>query len=169
MLYKASYQSPLGEMSLLSDETYLLGLWFNEQKYFGSAYYLNLAQKDESSPITEAIEWLNQYFRGENPNSQKIKIKPEVTEFRKRVLKILSDIPYGTLITYKEISNLLQINDEKKRNMSQAVGGAVSHNPISIIIPCHRVVGSDGSLTGYAGGLDKKRALLALEQNSLIK
>ena len=155
MLYKASYQSPLGEMSLLSDETYLLGLWFNEQKYFGSAYDLNLAQKDESLPITEAIEWLNQYFRGENPNSQKIKLKPEVTEFRKRVLKILSDIPYGTLITYKE--------------MSQAVGGAVGHNPISIIIPCHRVVGSDGSLTGYAGGLDKKRALLALEQNSLIK
>lgn len=96
-------------------------------------------------------------------------MKPEVTEFRKKVLKILSDVPYGSLITYKEISNLLQVNEEKKRNMSQAVGGAVGHNPFSIIIPCHRVVGTDGSMTGYAGGLENKKALLTLEQAHLKK
>jgi methylated-DNA-[protein]-cysteine S-methyltransferase len=164
MLYKKNYQSPLGEMTLLSDETYLLGLWFKEQKYFAANYDLNRAKEDKSLPLINAIEWLESYFKGETPDSKKIKLKPEVTEFRKKVLKILIDVPYGSLITYKEISNLLQINEEKKRNMSQAVGGAVGHNPLSIIIPCHRVVGTDGSLTGYAGGLEKKKTLLALEQ-----
>ena len=163
------YQSPLGELVILSDETYLLGLWFKNQKYFAANYDLKQAKNSKSNPINLAIEWLNQYFKGEIPDSKKIKLKPEVTEFRKKVLKILTELPYGSLITYKEISNLLQLNETNPRNMSQAVGGAVGHNPISIIIPCHRVVGTDGSLTGYAGGLDKKKALLALEKLHSIK
>lgn len=169
MLYKADYQSPLGEMTLLGDESCLLGLWFKEQKYFSLGYDLSEAKNDENLPIIKATEWLNQYFRGENPSSKMIKLNPVVTEFRKKVLKILGDVPYGTLITYKQISKELQPNEQNPRNMSQAVGGAVAHNPISIIIPCHRVVGADGSLTGYAGGLDKKKALLALEQSDSIK
>lgn len=169
MLYKADYQSPLGEMTLLADESCLLGLWFKEQKYFSLGYDLSEAKNGENLPIIKATEWLNQYFRGENPSSKMIKLNPEVTEFRKKVLKILGDVPYGTLITYKQISKALQPNEQNPRNMSQAVGGAVAHNPISIIIPCHRVVGTDGSLTGYAGGLDKKKTLLALEESDSIK
>ena len=103
MLTKKNYQSPLGEITLLSDETYLLGVWFKEQKYFAANYDLNQAKEDKSLPIINAIDWLDAYFKGENPDFKKIKLKPEVTEFRKKVLKILSDVPYGSLITYKEI------------------------------------------------------------------
>lgn len=109
--------------------------------------------------------WLEQYFLGNNPDVLDVPLNPEVTSFRKMVLKTVGNVPYGQTITYKQIANTLQQNDSSiQSNKARAVGNALGHNPIMIIIPCHRVIGSNGSLMGYAGGLDRKRLLLNLEE-----
>ena len=167
-LYKAFFKSKLGTLTLLSDDSYLLGLWFNGQKYFGAGYDLSLVKVFPSSPIKSAQKWLTAYFAGQKPDPSTVPVKPDVSAFRQKVLKELQKVPYGELVTYKELSDRVQKGQKNKVNKARAIGNAVGHNPISLIIPCHRVIGSDGSLTGYAGGLDRKRALLKME-NPLSK
>ena len=166
-LYKEFFESELGTLTLLSDEKNLLGLWFNGQKYFGADYDLSVAKVFSTRPIKQALKWLTNYFAGQTPDPFAVPIKPNVSTFSQKVLKELQKVPYGELTTYKELSNRVQ-KGQNKINLARAVGNAVKHNPISLIIPCHRVIGSDGSLTGYAGGLQRKRALLKME-NPQIK
>lgn len=155
MDYIYHYKSPIGMITMASDGETLIGLWFDGQKYFGDS--LGEAYEEKMLPIFEqTINWLDIYFSGGIPDFTPA-LTMRTTEFRKNVWNIMLSIPYGETMTYGEIAKKLQ-------SMSaQAVGGAVGHNSISLIIPCHRVVGSDGSLTGYAGGIDKKIKLLALE------
>ena len=161
MVYTCVYKSPLGNMLLAADEIGLTGLWFEEQKYFANTLPMEQILK-ETPILAEAKHWLDLYFSGEEPTFVP-PLHPAGSDFRKAVWQILLQIPYGKTMTYGEIAREIA----KIRNVShmsaQAVGGAVGHNAISIIIPCHRVVGTNGSLTGYAGGIDKKIALLELE------
>lgn len=162
MLYQTQYNSPIGKILLVSDEQYLIGAWIEGQKYFANTIKNQNIKQEQNKILTETKRWLDAYFDGKEPSIQQLSLLPSGSEFQKKVWKILCEIPYGKTITYGEIKNRLQL--ETKRNVSaQAVGNAVGHNPISIIIPCHRVVGKDGNLTGYAGGIDKKIKLLMLE------
>lgn len=165
MKYLSYYNSPIGNLTLLADEKYLYGLWMENQKYFGSNYDLSKYPEKDTSILRCAMLWLDDYFSGKNVTPHDLPLNPEVSNFRRKVVDILMQVPYGETITYGEISNELQKNQLIKKNMSQAVGGAVGHNPISIIIPCHRVLGKNGSLTGYAGGIERKNFLLNLENN----
>lgn len=193
MLYRSIYSSPLGRILILFHEGTLLGLYFEGQKEFnvlikdeevknfddGKGFEIkdknlrceNLGH-DKNKVSGEKIcddkiledtkKWLDLYFSGEEPNFTP-RLKLEGTEFRRDVWKILLEIPYGETLSYKDIAEKLMASGKYERMSSQAVGGAVGHNPISIIIPCHRVVGTSGSLTGYAGGLARKVKLLELE------
>ena len=160
MVYLCNVKSPVGDITLASDGINLIGLWIDGQKYYARTIKGETTFKD--LPIFDKTKkWLDQYFKGKIPNIE-LSLKPQGSEFQEMVWKILKQIPYGKTITYGEIAK--KIEKLTGRNASaQAVGGAVGHNPISIIIPCHRVVGSTGSLTGYAGGIDKKIKLLELE------
>ena len=157
------YPSPIGSITISSNGTALTGLWFDGQKYF--AQTLSKPYEEKLLPVFEdTIRWLDIYFGGDIPA-----LTPELclqsTLFRKAVWDILLTIPYGETMTYGEIAKILAQNIGKEKMSAQAVGGAVGHNPVSIIVPCHRVVGADGSLTGYAGGIDRKKFLLELEGN----
>ncbi|MQS89791.1 methylated-DNA--[protein]-cysteine S-methyltransferase [Companilactobacillus mishanensis] len=163
MYLKSAYNSPLGEMILLSHDDFLVGAWFSGQAHFGAGYDMDSIESGVNSPIRLASDWLDDYFSGNQPAIFSVPLKPEVTSFRGLVLEVLTSIPYGKTITYKEISDRIGEMRGGQKSAARAVGGAVGHNPISIIIPCHRVVGADGSLTGYAGGIDRKIALLDLE------
>ena len=155
MLFLTHYASPLGPILLAADETGLTGLWFEGQKYFPS--FLGVDYQEKETPVlTETVRWLDVYFSGKDPGFLP-PLHPQGSPFRQTVWDILLTIPRGQTITYGEIARRLGVRS------AQAVGGAVGHNPISILIPCHRVVGSDGSLTGYAGGFDRKTRLLQLE------
>ena len=157
MDYIQPYTSSLGNITLASDGTYLTGLWFDGQKFDRATLSKSYIEKD--LPVFEEVKhWLNIYFSGKEPDFMP-PIQTESTAFRMQVWKILTSIPYGQTITYGEIAK--KISDTMS---CQAVGQAVGHNPISIIIPCHRVVGADGSLTGYAGGIERKIKLLELER-----
>lgn len=161
MQYMSKYQSPLGEILIASDEIGITGLWFAGQKYF--ALYLDKENEEKEIPVLkDAKKWLDIYFSGKEPNF-KLPLHFTGTEFQNEVWEILYSIPYGKTMTYGEIANILAKRKGLKRMSAQAVGGAVGHNPISIIVPCHRVVGSNGSLTGYAGGIKKKQYLLEHE------
>jgi len=160
MQYTAHYASPFGPITLASDGTSLVGLWFDGQKYFAAT--LEDAHKQKSLPVfEEARRWLDIYFSGKEPDFLP-PLAPKATPFRKKVWDILLSIPYGQTMTYGEIAKAIA-REQSSRMSAQAVGGAVGHNPISIIVPCHRVVGTNGSLTGYADGIDKKVQLLTLE------
>lgn len=160
MDYVAKYASPLGEIFLASDGENLTGLWFDNQKYFMNI--LSSENEERMLPIfVKVSSWLDRYFNGEKPEVD-FSIKPRGSEFRQLVWNRLIQIPYGETITYGEIAEELELRIGKPMS-AQAVGGAVGHNPISVIIPCHRVVGANGNLTGYAGGIDKKVYLLNLE------
>lgn len=162
MIYTYPYFSPLGPMTLASDGAALIGAWFNGQKYFPKR--LSLDSKEEKIAVLEQTQtWLERYFQGRQPDFT-LPLQLIDTPFRIAVWKILQEIPYGKVVTYKEIA-------EKMGNKmsAQAIGGAVGHNPISIIIPCHRVVGSNGSLTGYAGGIQRKLQLLTIEQADISR
>ena len=162
MVYTYHYTSPLGSITLASDGKSLTGLWFDGQKYF--PYKLISESIETELPIfTQTCNWLDIYFSGRNPDFIP-PISLNTTPFRKAVYDILLTIPYGHTMTYGEIANIIAKQKGVERMSAQAVGGAVGHNPVSIIIPCHRVVGADGSLTGYAGGLNKKIELLKLEK-----
>ena len=161
MQYTSQYKSPLGNILLAADEIGLTGLWFEGQKYF--ALYLDKEHKEKDLPVLqEAKRWLDIYFAGKEPNF-KLPLHFTGTPFQNEVWEILYAIPYGQTKTYGEISQILAGKKGLAKMSAQAVGGAVGHNEISIIVPCHRVVGASGSLTGYAGGINKKIELLKLE------
>ncbi len=162
MEYLKKYSSPIGILTLSSDGENLTGLWIEGQKYFGRTLEKETSEKD-LAVFEKAAEWLDSYFRGERPK-MRLPLAPKGSDFQKEVWKILMTIPYGETITYSQIAKKIAENRGIPSMSAQAVGGAVGHNPISIIIPCHRVVGSDGSLTGYAGGIQKKKALLQIEK-----
>ena len=199
MIYKKLYDSPLGEILILGDLEGILGIYFESQREFDDLINnkeiknfedtKNFGLKDknikgksffneknevsgedicENKIFDETKKWLDIYFSREEPKfTPKLNIKG--SEFRKDVWKILLEIPYGKTLTYKAIAEKLVMSGKYKKMSAQAVGGAVGHNPISIIIPCHRVVGASGSLTGYAGGLDRKVKLLELEGVNMNK
>ncbi len=138
----------------------LIGLWLEGQKYYLSNIKTETKRKDDDKVLVETKKWLDRYFNGESPSINELEINPIGSEFRKAVWKILCDIPYGKVLTYSDIAKIIAKKKGVEKISAQAVGGAVGHNPISIIVPCHRVVGKDGSLTGYAGGIDRKVYLL---------
>ncbi len=148
---------------MASDGEHLVGLWMEGQKYYAATLKGEARQNEELPIFAQTAAWLNSYFAGETPAITKLPLAPTGGEFRQAVWKILCQIPYGEVITYGGIAKAMAAQKGLKTMSSQAVGGAVGHNPISIIIPCHRVVGATGSLTGYAGGIAKKIALLTLE------
>lgn len=161
MQYISRYQSPMGEILLAADEIGLTGLWFEGQKYF--ALYLDKEHEEKELPAFEqAKKWLAIYFSGKEPEFQ-VPLHFIGTDFQNEVWEILYSIPYGKTMTYGEIAKQLAAKRGLKHMSAQAVGGAVARNEISIIVPCHRVVGTSGSLTGYAGGIERKIALLRLE------
>lgn len=162
MLYSTRYDSPLGTISMAADGQRLVGIWIEGQKYFAATVRADIPQKDDLPLFVQAKEWLDAYFSGKKPAISLLPLAPSGSDFRKSVWDMLCEIPYGEVTTYGEIARKLTTRANKSMS-AQAVGGAVGHNPISIIIPCHRVVGTNGSLTGYAGGIDKKIALLRLE------
>lgn len=150
---------------MASDGTALTGLWFDGQKYFADTVLEEHIEK--SLPIFDDVsKWLDIYFGGKEPDFMPL-VTFETTPFRKAVWDILVTIPYGKTMTYGEIADIIAGQKGIDKMSAQAVGGAVGHNPVSIIIPCHRVVGTGGSLTGYAGGIDKKIQLLKLEKTDM--
>jgi methylated-DNA-[protein]-cysteine S-methyltransferase len=155
--FTCSLDTPLGKMTASADDEALTGLWFDGQKYFPD---ISGWQAKNDHPVFKTLRsWLADYFAGKKmATSYKglFKLRPQGTEFRQKVWKALLKIPYGRLSSYGDIA-------KQTGFYPRAVGGAVGHNPISLLIPCHRVVGSDGKLTGYAGGLDRKKALLEIE------
>jgi len=165
MYYATTYSSPVGQITLACDgegET-LVGLWTEGQKYHGGTIPETMAENSGMPVFDAAKHWLDRYFAGGKPAISELPLAPIGGAFRQGVWNILREIPYGKVITYGEIAKKLGCKS------SQAAGGAVGHNPISIIIPCHRVVGANGSLTGFAGGIDMKIKLLALEGVDMSK
>lgn len=162
MDYTYHYQSPLGGITLSSNGTELTGLWFDGQKYFGDT--LPKEYEEKALPIfAQTVRWLDIYFGRKAPDFTP-PILMKTTPFRKAVWEIMLTIPFGKTMTYGEIADRIAKQKGLSKMSAQAVGGAVGHNSISLIIPCHRVVGTNGSLTGYAGGIDKKVQLLELER-----
>ena len=163
MIYTTYYESQVGRMLLAEKDGALIGAWIEGQKYFPDSFCEEMTQKDDMAVLKQAKQWLNRYFAGEKPETGELSLAPAGSDFRRSVWQILCEIPYGSTTTYGAIAEQLA-REKGLQNMSaQAVGGAVGHNPISVIIPCHRVVGTNGSLTGYAGGVEKKQKLLKLE------
>lgn len=162
MMYTMHYDSPLGGILLAADEQGLTGLWFDGQNYF--ARTLSADHREQETPaLACAKRWLDLYFIGQEPNFTP-PLHPIGSPFQNEVWELLLQIPYGQTTTYGALAKQLAAKRGLSRMSAQAVGGAVGHNEISIIIPCHRVVGTNGSLTGYAGGIDKKVKLLMLEK-----
>ena len=162
MQYISHYESPLGKILLAADEKGLTGLWFEGQKYF--ALHLDKNCEEKEIPLFEtAKSWLSVYFSGQEPDFS-VPLHFTGTDFQKEVWEILRTIPFGHTMTYGEIAGKIAEKRGLPHMSAQAVGGAIGHNPISIIVPCHRVIGAGGSLTGYAGGIDKKRKLLELDR-----
>ncbi|CAM2881912.1 methylated-DNA-[protein]-cysteine S-methyltransferase [Streptococcus acidominimus] len=158
MIYKSLYQSPLGPISLLADEESLLGIYFVGQAYFERGFEGVQIVEEEVTPHQEAKDWMDDYFSGRKPNPRRLRLAPHGTAFQLRVWSALAAIPYGQTTTYGQLATELNCKS------AQAIGSAVGKNPLSIVVPCHRVLGANGSLTGYAGGLERKAALLELEK-----
>ena len=158
MNYTCKYNSPIGEINLASDGQNLIGLWLKGQNMPTE----EMECKEDLEVFIKTRKWLDEYFKGIEP-TQNIPLKLEGTKFRKEVWNILLKIPYGKTITYGDIAKELAKRKGIKKMSAQAIGGAVGHNPISIIVPCHRVIGANGKLTGYAGGIDLKEKLLKIE------
>ncbi len=164
MYYKTHYNSPIGNITLACDnKENLVGLWFEGQKYFGGTVNAEMIENNNLEIFKKTKKWLDKYFKNEKPEISELPLAPIGNDFRQRVWQILCKIPYGEVYTYGEIAKIIAKERGKEKMSAQAVGGAVGHNPISIIIPCHRVVGSNGSLTGYAGGIKTKIKLLKHE------
>lgn len=162
MQYTSRYASPLGSILLAADDIGLVGLWFEGQKYFANC--LEKTHEEKEIPLFAKVKrWLDVYFSGQAPQFT-VPLHFIGSDFQKEVWELLCTIPYGQTTTYGAIAKQLATKRGLPHMSAQAVGGAVGHNEISLIVPCHRVVGADGSLTGYAGGIDKKTELLRLEQ-----
>ncbi|MCL2565595.1 MAG: methylated-DNA--[protein]-cysteine S-methyltransferase [Defluviitaleaceae bacterium] len=166
MNYISKYKSPVGNLTIASDGEGIIGLWLEGQKYYASTLGDDFFEGNDLEVFHKTKEWLDKYFVGQDPRIT-LFLDLKGSEFRKKIWEILLDIPYGKLTTYSEVAKTYEEITGKKTS-PRAVGGAVGHNPISIIIPCHRVVGAKGSLTGYAGGIDKKTWLLQHEKAILI-
>lgn len=172
MTYITKYCPPISittikSLTIASDGSRITGLWMENQKYYGRI--LESVWVEQDLPVfKETKEWLDMYFLGQRPNSA-LPLSPKGSDFRQKVWKILLDIPYGQVITYGDIAKSIAKLMGIERMSSQAVGGAVGHNPISILIPCHRVIGTNGNLIGYAGGIETKIELLTLEQVNVSK
>lgn len=167
MDYISHYKSPLGDITLGSDGEKLTGLWFDNGRYFG--YCLGEKYTEKELPVFELTkQWLDQYFAGKQPDIS-VPFHFIGTDFQKEVWNILCTIPYGQTMTYGEIANLLAAKKGLPKMSARAVGGAVGHNNISILVPCHRVVGAGGNLTGFGGGIDRKIGLLTLEGIDMSK
>lgn len=165
MIFTCRYESPLGYLTAASNGMALTGLWFDGQKYFGST--LTDTCKERELPVfAKTRDWLELYFCGKNPDFMP-SLAFSGSDFRKAVWQIIRQIPYGQTMTYGEIAKEMARQMGVVQMSAQAVGSAVARNPISILVPCHRVIGSNGSLTGYAGGIEKKEALLTLEKVDL--
>lgn len=167
MVDTTEYLSPLGRITLACDGKAIIGLWFNGQRYFGSTLPEQTG-RGEQSLFAEAKRWLDIYFSGREPDFLP-PLRYDSTPFRKQVCDIMLSIPYGQTMTYGEIAAQLARRQGLPKMSAQAVGGAVGHNPISLMIPCHRVVGTNGSLTGYGGGIDRKVSLLHLERADMSR
>lgn len=167
MIYYMEYNSPIGKLTIASDEESIIGLWIENQKYFKNITSKNVIKNNKLEIMIKAKDWLDRYFNGKKPKTKELSLKLNGSDFRKKVWEILCDIPYGKVTTYKEIASKIAKLENKKMMSAQAVGGAIGHNPISIIIPCHRVIGTDGKITGYAAGIDIKRKLLEFENPNI--
>lgn len=160
-IYTHNYQSPLGEIVIASDDTAITGLWLVGQRHFDIELEGCITDKD--LPIFDEVSrWLDIYFTGNNPGEIPA-VRMNGTPFQLEVWQILQAVPYGKLITYREIAELIAKKRGITKMSARAVGNAVGRNPVSILVPCHRVVGSDGKMTGYAGGIERKVKLLKLE------
>ena len=165
MIYTTNYNTPIGKVLIASDGEYITGLWFEGQKYFAKNLTGKTTSPNDKLEIFNVTKnWLDRYFNCNNPDVKELKIKLEGTQFQKDVWKILCKIPYGATTSYQKIAQTIAKKYNKATMSAQAVGNAVGHNPILIIVPCHRVIASDGKLTGYAGGIDKKAKLLKIEK-----
>jgi len=162
MTFISDYNSPLGKIVLASDGENLIGLWFDEQKYFGSRLLPPIETRELPIFLTTK-RWLDAYFAGENPDFVP-PLRLIGTPFQQTVWQLLQKIPYGQTTTYGNLSREICKLTNRQRMSAQAIGGAVGRNPISLIVPCHRVVGANGALIGYAGGIERKQFLLELER-----
>lgn len=162
MDYRYVYYSPLGDLTLGSDGSSLTGLWFENSRYFAEGLSDDNVERNDLEIFRKTDRWLDLYFAGKQPDFCP-PLRMRGSAFRKRVWEILLQIPYGHTVTYADIAGQIAEERGMKKMSAQAVGGAVGHNPVSIIVPCHRVVGSNGSLTGYGGGIWRKVRLLELE------
>lgn len=163
MFYFTEYPSPVGRLTVASDGTHIVGLWLDGQKYFLDTLPAMPSRKDDLEVFDSVRNWLDRYFAGQKPEIGELPLRPIGGEFRQAVWSCLCRIPYGQVTTYGTIAKQIAADLGRGSMSAQAVGGAVGHNPISIIIPCHRVVGANGHLTGYAGGLERKLQLLTME------
>ena len=166
-MYIKSYNSPISKIYMRSDGKYLTGLWFEDSRDASKHQY---DYEEKNLPIFDKTsKWLDIYFSGKNPDFiPEYKIE-NLTPFRKQVIDIMNKIPYGTTCTYNDIAKEIAMTKGIEKMSAQAVGGAVGWNPICIIVPCHRVVGTNGSLTGYGGGIKNKIKLLEIEKNDMSK
>lgn len=162
MMYRYTYPSALGNLVLAADDTALCGAWFEGQKYFDGQLLQGARPRADLPVFADCRAWLNRYFAGVSPGPVP-PVRLSGSPFRQRVWDLLRHIPYGRLQTYGSLAAALAREAGGRLPAAQAVGGAVGHNPVSVFVPCHRVVGARGQLTGYAGGIDVKRRLLALE------
>ena len=169
MIYISYYNSPVGKLLLAGKNQKLVGVWIEGQKYYLGKLKENLQEKNDYDILVKTKNWLDRYFNGEKPQINEIDLEPNGSEFAKIVWKLLCEIPYGDIMTYGELAKKVAKILNKEKMSAQAIGGAVGHNPISIIIPCHRVVGAKGNLTGYAGGINKKIELLKHEDVDINK
>jgi methylated-DNA-[protein]-cysteine S-methyltransferase len=167
MYYTTTYDSPIGLLTLGADDDNLIALWIGEEKYLDYKLLEKMKTQNDLPVFEQTKAWLDRYFAGKRPDISELSLAPIGSDFQQEVWKILITIPYGEVTTYGKIANQIAELQGKKKMSAQAVGGAVGRNPISIIIPCHRVVGSNGSLTGFAGGIDKKVWLLEHEDTNM--
>ena len=169
MQYWTGFDSPLGPLTLVSDGTRLIGLWFDGQKYDRSVLGKGAVRRDDLAVFGQARDRLPRYFAGDKPEISSLPLRFIGSDFRRMIWSMLCEIPYGEVTTYGALARKAAARMRLERMSAQAVGGAVGHNPISIIVPCHRVVGASGSLTGYAGGIERKIRLLTHEGADLSK
>ena len=167
MICWRNFDSPIGTLTVAATQTHITGLWMEDQKHFCATLHPEAIQK-EIPILTATGEYLQRYFDGQDISGNIPPLLPQGTPFQTAVWDLLREIPYGKTVTYGQIAEALAKKNHMAHMSAQAVGNAVGRNPISILIPCHRVVGSKGQLTGYAGGIDRKRFLLALEQHSKL-
>lgn len=172
MIYTSVYRGFLGEIGLASRDNRLIGLWFlreqaDTQRFYNEIHTQEIQEKSDEPILRQAKEWLEQYFGGKKPSIDEIPLEPSGSGFAKIAWNLLIQIPYGEVCTYGELAKEVAKITHKEKMAAQAIGGAVGRNPIGIIIPCHRVIGANGNLTGYTGGIEKKIALLELERANI--